>query len=140
MELFGYKPEKTILQVHIPGFFNKGQRREKDKKTQSPSNRYGATTFVIVGRTHDPAIVDVVLRPRKKSDQASPGYVGYMWKGKNPEGKAPHEVVPIDFTPMHVRYPQEWKDEFGTRGFMIAMHAPSLFASRKTGLPALCTG
>jgi hypothetical protein len=55
LKLFGYKPDRTILLVHIAGFF--GRRRpgaramEQGKAT---ARRYGGTTFVVVGRMHDP--------------------------------------------------------------------------------------
>ena len=37
LKLFGYKPEKTILQVHIIGFFNKRRlnQRELEQKTKA---------------------------------------------------------------------------------------------------------
>ena len=40
LKLFGYKPEKTILQVHIIGFFNKRRlnQRELDQKTKISDN------------------------------------------------------------------------------------------------------
>ncbi|MEW6604553.1 MAG: hypothetical protein AB1351_07680 [Thermoproteota archaeon] len=135
LKLFGYKPEHTILQVHIPGFFNKRRygKREPDKR-QAAAKRYGGTTFVIVGRTHDPAIMDRVIKPRKKREDASPGYVGYLWKNKDPEGRAPDEVLPPDFTPTHVPYPEDWKNIFATKGFMIALHVPSSFAKDKNRL------
>jgi hypothetical protein len=136
LQLFGYKPERTIIQVHIAGFFNRKRTvagRESDKTLQA-AKRYGGTTFVIVGRTHDPAIMDLVAKPKKKADQASPGYVGYLWKKKDPMNRAPHEVIPVDFTPTHFSYPQDWKEMFMTKGFMIAMHVPASFAKNKSRL------
>jgi hypothetical protein len=35
---------------------------------------------------------------------------------------------------MHVPYPQDWKDMFATKGFMIALHVPSSFAKDKNRL------
>src|SRR5919199_942846 len=102
LKLFGYKPDRTILQVHISGFFNK--RRAGSKATEQrdkAARRYGGRTFVVVGRTHDPSIMDLVAKPKKKGDAASPGYVGYLWKNKHPNKNAPHEVLPLDFTPLH---------------------------------------
>jgi hypothetical protein len=108
LKLFGYKPDRTILQVHIAGFFTKRHVPSSAvKKRQATAKRYGGTTFVVVGRTHDPSIMGLVTKPRKKPEQASPGYVGYLWKNKDPQNRAPHEVVPLDFTPMHVPYPQD---------------------------------
>ncbi len=135
LKLFGYKPERTILQVHIPGFFNKRRfdKRESEKR-QAATKRYGGTTFVIVGRTHDPAILEQVIKPRKKADAASPGYIGYLWKNKDPQHRAPHEVLPLDFTPAHVPYPDDWKNMFATKGFVIAMHVHSSFAKDKNRL------
>ena len=105
--------------------------REAEKK-QAAEKRYGGTTFVVVGRTHDPAVMEQVLAPRKKRGQEpSPGYVGYLWKNKDSQKRAPHEVLPLDFTPSHVGYPSDWKSMFATKGFMIAMHVPSDFAKDK---------
>jgi hypothetical protein len=136
LKLFGYKPEKTILQVHIAGFFNKKGARPSPsaRRADAASRRYGGTTFVIVGRSHDPSIMDVLIKPRKKPGDASPGYVGYLWQNKDRDRKAPHELLPLDFTPTRVPYPQDWKDLFATKGFMIAMHVPSEFAPEKNRL------
>lgn len=135
LKLFGYKPDKTIIQVHITGFFNKkkpwGTSSAEAAKRQASVKRYGGTTFVVVGRTHDPSIMNLVVKPRKKSDQASPGYIGYLWKNKDPQNRAPHEVIPLDFTPIHVSYPEDWKKMFSTKGFMLALHIPASFAKNK---------
>ncbi len=135
LKLFGYKPEKTILQVHLAGYLGKGRRNAADSsKKKQASSRYGGTTFVVVGRSHDPAIMGLLIKPKKKPDGSSLGYIGYLWKDKNRETEAPHELLPLDFTPTHVPYPQEWKDIFATKGFMIAMHVPSAFAPQKNRL------
>ncbi len=78
--------------------------------------------------------MDLVLKPKKKLDQTSPGYVGYLWKNKDPENRAPHEVIPLDFTPIHIQYPDDWKGMFATKGFMFAMHVPASFAKHKNQL------
>ena len=90
LKLFGYKADKTIIQVHITGFFRKkGQQQsnQKEKERQAAAvKRYGGTSFVIVGRTHDPSIIENVVKPKKKNPlDASPGYVGYLWKNKDPQ-------------------------------------------------------
>jgi hypothetical protein len=133
LELFGYKPDRTIIQVHITGFFRKkGSAAPREAaKREAAAKRYGGTTFVIVGRTHDPAIMEQVIKPRKNSKDASPGYVGYLWQNRDPEFRPPHEVIPLDFTPTHIAYPKEWKDVFATKGFLLAMHVPSSFAREK---------
>jgi hypothetical protein len=135
LKLFGYKPDRTILQVHIPGFFNKRQASSRAiEQRQAAVKRYGGTTFVIVGRTHDPRIMDLVIKPKKKGEATSPGYIGYLWKSKDPQKRAPHEVIPLDFTPLHVTYPADWKSMFATKGFMIALHVPASFAKQKNKL------
>jgi hypothetical protein len=54
LKLFGYEPTRTILQVHIVGFFNKRQTNLKAAELREKAvKRYGGTTFAIVGRTHD---------------------------------------------------------------------------------------
>ena len=133
LELFGYKPESTIIQVHIAGFFNKRQPNPKEIERRIESTkRYGGTTFIVVGRTHDPSIVDNLIQPKKQDPyQRSPGYIGYLWKNKDRQKRFPHEVFPLDFTPTHLPYPSEWKKLFATKGFMIALHVPSSFAKKK---------
>jgi hypothetical protein len=135
LKLFGYKPDKTILQVHIVGFFNKRRVKARSvEQREAASRRYGGTTFVVVGRTHDPSIMDLVIKPKKKREETSPGYVGYLWKSKDPQKKAPHEVIPLDFTPIHVPYPADWKNIFANKGFMVALHVPASFAKHKNKL------
>ncbi len=135
LKLFGYKPERTILQVHIVGFFNKRQSNPRTLvQKQANAKRYGGTTFVVVGRTHDPSIMDLVVKPKKKRDETSPGYIGYLWKNKDSQKRAPHEIIPLDFTPIHVPYPADWKSMFATKGFVIALHVPASFAKHKNKL------
>jgi hypothetical protein len=135
LKLFGYKPDKTILQVHIVGFFNKRRVKARSvEQREAASRRYGGTTFVVVGRTHDPSIMDLVIKPKKKREETSPGYVGYLWKSKDPQKKAPHEVIPLDFTPIHVPYPADWKNIFANKGFIVALHVPASFAKHKNKL------
>src|SRR5919108_1194067 len=138
LKLFGYKPDKTIIQVHITGFFRKkGQQfNQKEKERHIAAvKRYGGTTFVIVGRTHDPSIIENVVKPKKKDPyERSPGYIGYLWKNKDSQKRAPHEVIPLDFTPIHLPYPTDWKNMFATKGFMLALHVPASFAKDKNRL------
>ncbi|HEY3094418.1 MAG TPA: hypothetical protein VGJ42_01540 [Nitrososphaera sp.] len=135
LKLFGYKPDRTILQVHIAGFFGRRSAGARAaEKRAATAKRYGGTTFVVVGRTHDPSIMDLVIKPRKKPEQASAGYVGYLWKNRDPQNRPPHEVVPLDFTPMHVRFLQDGKNMFATKSFMIALHVPASFAKDKNRL------
>ncbi len=136
LKLFGYKPDRTIIQAHIAGFFNKKQMTtgKEAEKRRATTKRYGGTTFVIVGRTHDPSIMNLVTKPKKKLDQTSPGYIGYLWKNKDPDNKAPHEVLPLDFTPTHIPYPNDWKNMFATKGFMLSLHVPASFAKNKNRL------
>src|SRR5215216_7368415 len=45
LKLFGYKPDKTIIQVHITGFFNKRQANARvQEKIEATVRRYGGTT------------------------------------------------------------------------------------------------
>jgi len=136
LRLFGYNPDRTILQIHIVGFFNKGQPDPKEKERRiSSTERYGGTTFTVAGRTHDPSILDNVIRPKRQNPyQRSPGYVGYLWKDKDKQNRAPHEAIPLDFTPVNIPYPSEWKRTFATKGFMIALHVPSRLAKAKNNI------
>jgi hypothetical protein len=135
LKLFGYKPDGTILQLHIAGFFNKRQANARaQEKREATAKRYGGTTFVVVGRIHDPSIINLLIKPKKKREETSPGYLGYLWKSKDPQKRAPHEVIPLDFTPVHIPYPTDWKNMFATKGFMVALHVPASFAKDKNKL------
>lgn len=136
MSLLGYKPDKTIIQVHITGFFRKKNYSQREiEQHKAAVKRYGGTTFVVIGRTHDLSIIDILIKPKKKSPyDSSPGYLGYLWKNKDPQKRAPHNVMPLDFTPVHLPYPVDWKNRFATKGFMIALHVPSSFARSKNRL------
>jgi hypothetical protein len=136
LRLFGYKPDRTILQVHLAGFFKKKNSSQKEiDRYRAAVKRYGGTTFVVVGRTHDPSIMDNIIKPKKKDPyERSPGYIGYLWKNKDSKNRAPHEVIPLDFTPIHVPYPTDWKNMFATKGFMLALHVPSFLAKEKNKL------
>ncbi len=138
LKLFGYKADKTIIQVHVTGFFRKKGKQESEKEKAHRTaaiKRYGGISFVIVGRTHDPSIMEDVIKPRKKNPlDTSPGYLGYLWRNKDPQKRAPHEVIPLDFTPISLPYPTEWKNMFATKGFMLALHVPSSFAKYKNRL------
>ena len=79
-------------------------------------------------------MIDLLIKPKKKREEASPGYLGYLWKSKDPQKRAPHEVIPLDFTPVHVPYPANWKNMFATKGFMLAIHVPASFAKDKNKL------
>lgn len=136
LKLFGYNSEKTILQVHLIGFFRKKNLNQREIEQKSKSvKRYGGTSFIVVGRTYDPAIIENVIRPKSKDPlESSPGYIGYLWKGKNLQNRSPHELIPLDFTPVHLPYPDDWKKMFATKGFLIAMHVPTSFVKDKNKL------
>lgn len=133
LKLFGYNSEKTILQVHLIGFFRKKNLNQREIEQKSKSvKRYGGTSFIVVGRTYDPAIIENVIRPKSKDPlESSPGYIGYLWKDKNPQNKPPHELIPLDFIPVHLPYPDDWKNMCATKGFLIAMHVPTSFVKDK---------
>jgi len=130
LQLFGYKPEITIVQVHVAGFFNRKGAARGSGKRAAAAKRYGGTTFTVVGRTHDPAVLERVIKPRN-AKEASPGYMGYLWMNKDPEKRPPHELVPLDFVPLHFSYPADWKAIFATKAMLLAMHVPSSFAGQK---------
>jgi hypothetical protein len=136
LKLFGYKPDRTILQVHIAGYFGIGKRRTPKQISQQEkaTARYGGRTFVVVGRTHDPDFLKKLILPRKNVAEANPGYAGYLFKKKDKDEKSPHELLPLDFVPTELNYPRDWKDMFGTRGYLITMHVPTDFAPKKNNL------
>jgi hypothetical protein len=55
-------------------------------------------------------------------------------KNKDPQKRAPHEVIPLDFTPIQLPYPSDWKNMFATEGFMIALHTYTSFVKDKNKL------
>ena len=135
LELFGYNPDHTILQVHIAGYLGrKAVRPSEVSARERAATRYGGRTFTIVGRTHDPEILSLLIPPRKKREETSSGYLGYLFKGKDKNNRTPDEIIPLDFVPMSFAYPGDWKEFFGTRGYLIAMHVPSKFAKQKSEL------
>ncbi|MCL5068879.1 MAG: hypothetical protein M1368_11095 [Thaumarchaeota archaeon] len=134
LKLFGYKPDRSILQVHVAGYFGRGMRPPREiVARERAAARYGGRTFTVVGRTHDPELLAKLIPPRKK-EVSSPGYMGYLFQRKDKEGRAPDDMLPLDFTPTLLHYPKEWKDLFGTRGYLIAIHVPSDFARKKNVL------
>ncbi|HZW56409.1 MAG TPA: hypothetical protein VFF30_08990 [Nitrososphaerales archaeon] len=135
LELFGYKPERSILQIHIAGYFGRGRPPPKELiSREKAAARYQGRTFTVVGRTHDPSIIDRVIKPKKKQEEASAGYIGYLFKNKDRDEKPPDELLPLDFTPAGFAYPKDWKDLFATKGFLIALHVPADFARSKNEL------
>jgi hypothetical protein len=80
MKLFDYKPERSIVQIHLTGFFRKKKYTPREiEQHKTATKRYGGTTFVVIGRTHDPSIMKRVVKPKKKNPyDNSPGYIGYL--------------------------------------------------------------
>jgi hypothetical protein len=37
-------------------------------------------------------------------------------------------------SPSNLNYPSDWKSMYGTRGYLVTMHVPSDFASKKNNL------
>jgi hypothetical protein len=134
LRLFGYKPERTILQVHIACSFGHGApgRIQVVRRTEAAA-RYQGHTFTVVGRIHDPALIEHLVQPRKTHDR-NPGYMGYLFVGKDEGGRPPHELLPLDFIPNGMVYPGDWKSLFNTKGYLVTMHVPSAFASYKNEL------
>ena len=71
-----------------------------------------------------------LIKPRN-SKEANPGYMGYLWMNKDFEKRPPHELIPLDFVPAQLHYPDDWKAMFATKGMLLAMHVPSSFAAKK---------
>ena len=106
LKLFGYKSEKTILQVQTIVWYTKRRLNQRELEQKSKAvKRYGGTSFTVVGRTYDPSIMENVVKPKSKDpSKSSPGYIGYLWKDKDLDNKSPHELIPLDFTPIHLPY------------------------------------
>jgi hypothetical protein len=72
--LFGYKNEKTT-KLHIIGFFNRRilNQRKFEQKMKSVK-WYGGTSFIVIGRTYDPKIMEKTIKPKSKDSlESSPG-------------------------------------------------------------------
>ncbi len=58
-------------------------QRELEQKTKAVK-RYGGTSFIVIERTYDPSIIENTIKPKNKEPlESSPGYIGYLWKGKD---------------------------------------------------------
>ncbi|MGI0091633.1 MAG: hypothetical protein ACREBS_07990 [Nitrososphaerales archaeon] len=135
--LFGYKPERSILQVYIAGYFGRRVRNPRETGARERSAaRYGGRTFTVLGRTHDPSFLARLIPPKRRQEESSSGYLGYFFKGKAADGKTTDELLALDFVPANLPYPTDWKDMFGTKGYLITMHIPSDFARQKNELIA----
>lgn len=136
LQLFGYKPDSTALQFYIPGKFGgkKGFSGRTDYREKA-KERYGGTTFVIVGKTHHPSIPSILTPPA--GEKHGSGYVGYLSSASSSDKERirhPHEVIPLDFTPDDLPYPDPWKKQFNSSAYLVAMHVPSAFAKYKNEL------
>jgi hypothetical protein len=132
LKLFGYKPERTILQIHLAGSFGSKKYIPKNiERQEAARKKYGGTTFTLLGRTHDPAIEKYAIHPKRINPEYNEGYLGYLFMKKDADFKAPHELLPLDFIPMGLNYPTEWRVLFNTKGYFISMHVPSSFVLGK---------
>jgi hypothetical protein len=132
MQLFGYKEDATIIQAHVAGLLGRGGRPVIGR-AEAARARYGGTTFIVIGRTHDPGFRDVLIPPVSEEHRES--YVGYLTKSTDPRGVAPHEVLPLDFTPSGMDYPQDWSNAMSDKScLLITMHVPAAFARGKNQL------
>jgi hypothetical protein len=136
LELFGYNPGRSILQVHLAGSFGRTKRTSKELAVRErTATRYQGRTFTILGRTHDPSFIKKLIPPRtRRGQESNPGYLGYLWKKKDEGERPPDELIPLDFVPASLRYPRDWKDEFHSPGYLLAMHVSSDFARYKNDI------
>lgn len=134
LELFGYDPGHTILQVNLAGKYGHTTPRDfMEQQTALTRQRYGGTVIVVVGRVHDPAVVNLVAKPRRPGKNSA--YVGYFSTGSSQSGLAPHEALPLDFVPQTMQYPDEWRQKFSnSRGYLVTMYVPTAFARHKNEL------
>lgn len=138
LALFGYNPDRSILQVHLAGSFG-GRAIKRPKEIASRERaaaRYQGRTFVVLGRTHDPGILQKLIPPRRRRrpEETNEGYLGYLWRDATEGQKTPEEFIPLDFVPASLQYPRDWKEFFGAPGYLITMHVPSNFARHKNEL------
>jgi len=133
LTLFGYNPNHTVLQVFRASLFSKP--RARPVAVPAVPQRYGGTTFVVIGRTHDESIVSLVAPPARRSRSQPPpseAYVGYLSFPTNKQ--PPHERLPLDFTPTHFNYPDRLREQHPGEAFLISLHVPSYFAAHKNEL------
>jgi len=107
--LFGYNKERSILIIYNVHF--------------KPSDK----TFVIVGITYDPTIKKIMT----PFDENPTGYMGLITKNQD---KYPHQLLPLDFTPVFLSYPKGWKGNFKSSGFFVGLQIPSRFLQKKEEL------
>jgi hypothetical protein len=136
LRLYGYNPERSILQVHLAGSFGRSMQRPREiASRERAASRYQGRTFTVLGRTHDPSFIKKLIPPRtQRSDGSNPGYLGYLWKNRTTSGRSPDELLPLDFVPASLRYPRDWKNLFNSPGYLVTMHVPSNFAKYKNNL------
>ena len=122
--------------MHVAGYFGRrGSLKPREAQARAKSaKKYGGRTFTVVGRTHDPNFLRDLIPPQKKTEESSPGYSGYLFKNKDKDKKDPDQLLPLDFTPASLDYPEDWKNMYGTPGYLVTMHVPSDFAREKNEL------
>lgn len=121
------------MQVHVAGSFGQARPRPRELASRErAAARYQGRTFTVLGRTHDPTFIKRLIPPKtRRGEERNRGYLGYLWKERDEDEKAPDELIPLDFVPASLRYPRDWKDIFRTPGYLVTMHVPSDFAKYK---------
>jgi len=66
-KLFGYMEKRTMLLIFKASLFTKGPRKPISDAQKHIRERYGGTTFVVLGRTHDQSIERLVAEPKTVS-------------------------------------------------------------------------
>jgi hypothetical protein len=121
LALFGYKPRQTILEVYLAGSLRWKPRSPAPRPVLALSDVPGV---VVVGKSYDPVLGFRLVRPETRANSTEPWFLGYL-SPKDGERRPPHELLPVDFTPPELAYPLDWRKMFGTRGFLVALSAPS---------------
>ncbi len=64
-----------MIQIYIPGHFGKAAVN-RELQREAAKERYGGTTFTVVGRTHDMSVKNRMNQPVSK--YYTSGYIGYL--------------------------------------------------------------
>ena len=114
LSLFGYNPEDSVLEVYLA---HAAAESGKDGEASS-------SNFVILGRTYDPVLGFDLIHPQKARPGVSRGYLGCLSTHLDENEKPPHEVLPLDFTPRELAYPEEWRSLYPPVELLVGMQIP----------------
>ena len=124
--LFGYDPDRTVLRVYRGRAWD---QTSEDKCIDALAADLETDQFLVAGRTYDPVCGFLLNRTETRSGLRREDYLGYLFTPWNDGGRPTHELLPLDFTPRGLSYPDAWRGLFGDTVFIVMMHVKDLRAS-----------